>query len=103
MCFHFSKHVLSDSRYRKACALTSHFVLGVGGGRLPCKLSKILLVSYSSGKLSKKNGGSQEEKRQDFTCGVCDVGVSAAGMVEKSWIRHLHVDTRMGAGLSVTI
>jgi hypothetical protein len=37
MCFHFSKHVLSDIRYRKTCDLTSHFVLGVGGGRLTCK------------------------------------------------------------------
>ncbi len=39
----FSKHVLSDIRYRKTCALTSHFVLGVGGGRMPCKLRKIFL------------------------------------------------------------
>jgi hypothetical protein len=39
------KHVLSDIRYRKTCVLTSDFVLGVGGGRLPCILSKILTVS----------------------------------------------------------
>jgi hypothetical protein len=45
MCFHFSKHVLSDIRYRKTCTLTSDFVLGVGGGHLPWKLSKILMVS----------------------------------------------------------
>ncbi len=35
MCFHFSKHVLSDIRCRKTCVLTSDFVLGVGGGRFP--------------------------------------------------------------------
>jgi hypothetical protein len=35
MCFHISKHVLSDIRYRKTCDLTSYFVLGVGGGLLP--------------------------------------------------------------------
>ena len=45
MYFHFSKHVLSDIRYRKTCTLTSVFVLGVGGGRLPWKLSKILMLS----------------------------------------------------------
>jgi hypothetical protein len=44
MCFHFSKHVLSDIRYHQTCALTSDFVLGVGRGRLPWKLSKILTV-----------------------------------------------------------
>ncbi len=48
MCFHFSKHVLSDIRYRKTCTLTSDFVLGVGGGRLPWKLSKILMLCSSA-------------------------------------------------------
>ena len=33
MTIKISKHVHSDIRYRKTCALTSHFVLGVGGGR----------------------------------------------------------------------
>jgi hypothetical protein len=35
------KNVLSHLKER---GLTSHFVLGVGGGRLPCNLPKILTV-----------------------------------------------------------
>jgi hypothetical protein len=41
MCFQ-----ISDIRYRKTCAFTSHFVLGVGGERLSCWFSKILMVSH---------------------------------------------------------
>jgi hypothetical protein len=61
MYFHFSKHVFSDIRYRKTCALTLHFVLGVGGGRMPCKLPKIFLRAVDSPGRKKKTFSAPEK------------------------------------------
>ncbi len=66
MCFHISKHVLSDIRYRKTCDLTSHFVLGVGGGLLIWNLMNLFWKNkfcFLLGLVTKTNPRLTEDKR----------------------------------------